>query len=88
MKAEINSMASDPEAAYSPVAEVHDNTALPIDFHAVADSVSLAATKTMNAASPSSVMSAMSSEQPGILTQLWKGIVDDFRGPAKQKVAA
>jgi len=86
MRAEINSMASDPHAAFSPMADVHDNTAHPIDFHAVADSVSLAASKTAEKVVPSSVVEAVSGDQPGIFRQLWNGVVEDIRGPSKQKV--
>lgn len=86
MKAEISSMSSDPEAAFSPLADVHDNTAHPIDFHAVAESVSLAASKTAEQVAPASVAETASDDQPGIFRQLWNGVVEDIRGPSKQKV--
>lgn len=86
MKAEINSMSSDPHAAFSPLADVHDNTAHPIDFHAVADSVSLAASKTVKKVVPESITDAASNHQPGTFRQLWNGLVEDIRGPSKQKV--
>jgi len=85
MKAEINSMSSDPDAAFSPLADVHDNTAHPIDFHAVADSVSLAASKTVKKVVPSTVVEAASNDHPGTIRQLWNGLVEDIRGPSKQK---
>lgn len=71
MRAEVSSMSHD--AIYSPLSDVHDNNAMPIDFHAMADKVA-AATKRMK---------VPVEEQAGLLKQLWSDMIDDVLGPKK-----
>lgn len=61
------------DAIYSPLSDVHDNNAMPIDFHAMADKVA-AATKRMK---------VPVEEQAGLLKQLWSDMIDDVLGPKK-----
>ena len=73
---------------YSAMADVHDNSAMPIDFHAVADSVSTATAHTVSgvkdAVSSASSSVKSESEGEGGLKQFFKGILGD----AGKKVAA
>lgn len=77
MKPQINSMAAD--KIISNFSEVSDNTAMPIDFHAMAERVAAASQK---------VARAPAAEQTSILKQLWNGIVEDFRGAGAKPAAA
>ena len=56
------------------MADVHDNSAMPIDFHALADKISAAADSTIKQAVPAV------EEQAGVMRTLWNGIVEDVMG--------
>lgn len=62
-------------SAPSAFAEVHDNSAMKIDFHDMADKVTSTVKK---------VADAEPAEKTGVLKELWNGFLDDVFG-AKQK---
>jgi len=85
MKAEISPYTLS-GTTYSVMSDVHDNTAMPIDFHKVAESVSVAASHIKEAAVPdveSQIQNQSATE--GTLRQLWKGIVEDVMGKPSGK---
>lgn len=91
MKPDIITMTlSSGKQTFSPMADVHDNGAMPIDFHAVADSVSTATANTVKEVKEavSSTSTAASAEEEGDLRQFFKGIVEDVMGKSGKKVAA
>ncbi|KAG9515541.1 hypothetical protein KCU99_g5683, partial [Aureobasidium melanogenum] len=77
MKPQINSMAAD--KIISNFSEVSDNNAMTIDFHGMAERIAAATQKATQ---------APIAEQTSILKQLWKGIVEDFKGVQTKPVAA
>ncbi|KAG9528626.1 hypothetical protein KCU93_g4198, partial [Aureobasidium melanogenum] len=77
MKPQINSMAAD--KIISNFSEVSDNNAMTIDFHGMAERIAAATQKAAQ---------APIAEQTSILKQLWKGIVEDFKGVQTKPVAA
>ena len=79
MKAEISTMSGN--SSFSPMADVHDNSAMPIDFHALADKISAAADSTLKQAVP------VVEEQAGVMRTLWNGIVEDVMGRSSSSSA-
>ncbi|CAD0109331.1 unnamed protein product [Aureobasidium uvarum] len=77
MKPQINTMAAD--KIISNFSEVSDNNAMTIDFHGMAERIAAATQKAAQ---------APMAEQTSILKQLWKGIVEDFRGVQTKPVVA
>ncbi|KAH0003321.1 hypothetical protein KCU78_g13966, partial [Aureobasidium melanogenum] len=77
MKPQINSMAAD--KIISNFSEVSDNNAMTIDFHGMAERIAAATQKAAQ---------APIAEQTSILKQLWKGIVEDFKGVQTKPGAA
>lgn len=57
------------------MAEVHDNNAMPIDFHAMSERITAATKKVQEPVQ----------EQIGTMKQLWNGLVEDFLGPKQSK---
>jgi len=91
MKPDIISMTlGSGKQTYSAMSDVHDNSSMPIDFHAVADSVSIATANTVKEvkSAVSSTSTAVSSDEGGGLRQFFKGIVDDVMGRGSKKAAA
>ena len=80
MKAEISTMSGN--STFSPMADVHDNSAMPIDFHALADKISAAADSTLKQAVP------VVEEQAGVMRTLWNGIVEDVMGRSSSSSSA
>lgn len=72
MKPTISTMSADTSNIHA-MSEVHDNSAAPIDFHAISESVVRATNK----------IKAPVVEQGGVLKTLWDGIVEDIRGAKK-----
>jgi len=90
MKPEIISMTlGSGKQTYSAMSDVHDNSSMPIDFHAVADSVSVASANTVKEVKQavSSTASAITSDEEGGLKQFFKGIVDDVMGKGSKKAS-
>ncbi|KAG9583738.1 hypothetical protein KCV01_g14470, partial [Aureobasidium melanogenum] len=77
MKPQINTMAAD--KIISNFSEVSDNNAMTIDFQGMAERIAAATQKAAQ---------APIAEQTSILKQLWKGIVEDFKGVPTKPVAA
>ncbi|KAG9688939.1 hypothetical protein KCU86_g15609, partial [Aureobasidium melanogenum] len=77
MKPQINTMAAD--KIISNFSEVSDNNAMTIDFQGMAERIAAATQKAAQ---------APIAEQTSILKQLWKGIVEDFKGVQTKPVAA
>ncbi|KAG9690616.1 hypothetical protein KCU76_g8035, partial [Aureobasidium melanogenum] len=77
MKPQINTMAAD--KIISNFSEVSDNNAMTIDFQGMAERIAAASQKAAQ---------APIAEQTSILKQLWKGIVEDFKGVQAKPVAA
>ncbi|KAK6007609.1 hypothetical protein QM012_004423 [Aureobasidium pullulans] len=77
MKPQINTMAAD--KIISNFSEVSDNNAMTIDFHGMAERIAAATQKAAQ---------APIAEQTSIMKQLWKGIVEDFKGVQAKPVVA
>lgn len=79
LKPIVNSISTDgADGRISTLTEMSDNSAMSIDFTAMAERVTAATKKNV----------APMVEQSSILRQLWAGIVDDFRGqPSKAQGA-
>lgn len=74
----VNSISTDgADSRISTIAELHDNNAAAIDFHAMAERVAAAAKKNVGPMM----------EQSSVLKQLWASIVEDFRGQSAKASA-
>ncbi|GAB7348063.1 hypothetical protein MBLNU459_g6097t1 [Dothideomycetes sp. NU459] len=76
MRPTISTMSADTSNIHA-MSEVTDNSAAPIDFHAMAESVVKATNK----------IKAPIVEQSGIVKTLWDGMVEDIRGTTKKAAA-
>ncbi|KAK4992439.1 hypothetical protein LTR50_001198 [Elasticomyces elasticus] len=76
MRPQINTVSED--SAVSQLSDIHDNGAMNIDFHAVADKVAAAADKFKH---------VPVAEQATMIKTLWNGFVDDIVGPKKPSAA-
>lgn len=63
-------------SAPSVMSEVHDNTAAPVDFHALAERMQGTVGKVKERAR----------ESQGTMRQLWEGVVDDVFGPQQPRM--
>lgn len=77
MRAQISSLHAD--STHSAISDVHDNNAVLIDFHTVADSVTSATSKIADRAGIA--------PDVGTLRQFWDGVVEDIIGPKKKSAA-
>ncbi|KAL9097345.1 MAG: hypothetical protein Q9165_000772 [Trypethelium subeluteriae] len=68
-RAEISTSAADIPHNVAHMAEVHDNSAAPIDYHTLADVVAGTASKLSSAT------------KEGTLREVWNGFLDDLLGP-------
>lgn len=78
MRAQIVSLSAD--SNHSAISDLHDNNAMPIDFHAVTDRVAAVASRIKEETSANIV------DDGGALKQLWNGLIEDIVGP-KKKIA-
>jgi len=76
MKPTISTMSADTSNIHA-MSEVHDNSAAPIDFHAMAESVVKVTNK----------IKAPLVDESGIMKTLWNGLVEDIRGTTKKAAA-
>ncbi|KAK5275393.1 hypothetical protein LTR16_012521, partial [Cryomyces antarcticus] len=73
------STASADNSAVSALSDVHDNAAMPIDFHAMAEKI----------ASATEQLKSSAVEEPvGMVRQVWNGFLEDLMGPRKKSGSA
>ncbi|TKA80612.1 hypothetical protein B0A49_02044 [Cryomyces minteri] len=73
------STASADNSAVSALSDVHDNAAMPIDFHAMAEKIT----------SVTEQLKSSAIEEPvGMVRQVWNGFLEDLMGPRKKGESA
>lgn len=91
-------LAADPSSVVAPLADVHDNTSVPIDFGSVAEGLGRAAERMgvsslagMEGKEVEAHMAEMAEEAEkgkGAVGRLWAGLMDDVFGPKGVKKVA